>query len=85
MTMTTIRVSAETRDRLADVAREDFDGASAEETVRALLDEHVRLRAIQAMDAFRATDPAGYASYLTEAEVLISADAPLGDDGTAAA
>ncbi|MEV6632406.1 hypothetical protein AB0M54_16820 [Actinoplanes sp. NPDC051470] len=70
---------------MADAAREDFDGASAEETVRALLDEHAQLRSIRAMDAFRATDPAGYASYLTEAEDLISADGPLGGDGTAAA
>jgi hypothetical protein len=76
--MTTLRIAPETRDRLLAVAAEDFGGVPADEAVRRLLDEHWQWRALQAMEAFRAEDPAGWQEYLDEAAVLEQASlAPL--------
>ena len=67
---TMVRLDAATRDRLTRVASEDFGGVTADEAVRRLLDEHWERRAIEAMDAYRRDDPAGWADYLHEAEDL---------------
>lgn len=61
------------------VAAEDFGGATAEETLNRLLDEHWESRAIAAMDRFRASDPEGWADYLAEADQWDKAQAPIGD------
>lgn len=74
-----MRVSQETRDRVLRVAREDYGNASADETVRRLLDEHWQAKAIAAMDHFRAEDPEGWAEYLAEADARQSGDAPVTD------
>ena len=72
---TMMRVSEETRDSVMRVAAEDFGGATVEETLRRLLDEHWEAKAIAVMDHFRATDPQGWAEYLAEAAALDAASA----------
>jgi hypothetical protein len=79
MTITTLRVDAETRDMVSRVAREDYGGLSHDATVRRLLEEHFQRRCIEQMDAFRHDDPTGYAEYLAAADDLSGADAPIGD------
>jgi hypothetical protein len=39
---TSIKVSAETRDRLAKIAREHFHGSTVEQTLKVMLDEYER-------------------------------------------
>jgi hypothetical protein len=63
-----LRVSERTRDRVMQVAADDFGGATAEETLNRLLDEHWQAQAIEAMDRFRASDPQGWSEYLAEAD-----------------
>lgn len=75
-----LRVSAETRDRVLQIGREEFDGASAEETVRRLIDEHWRARAIAAVQRYRETDPQGWYEYLSAASELAGADARIADE-----
>jgi hypothetical protein len=74
-----LRVSERTRDRVMQVASEDFGGATAEETLIRLLDEHWEAQAIAAMDRFRATDPDGWAEYLAEAGRADTAQAAVVD------
>ena len=75
-----LRVSEETRERVRRLAREEFGGASADETIRRLLDEHWEAAALDAVRRYRATDPKGWADYLAEADELAEADAPISDD-----
>lgn len=79
-----LRVSEETRERVRRLAREEFGGASVDETIRRLLDEHWEAAALAAVRRYRATDPEGWAEYLAEADQLAEADAPIGDDWHAA-
>lgn len=72
---TTVRLSERTRDRLMQVASQDFGGLSADQALQRLLDEHWERRAVQAMDRLRAEDPDGYAELLGEIEQF---DAGLG-------
>lgn len=74
-----LRVSLETRDRVMRIARDEFGGATADETVRRLIDEHWRASAIAAVQRYRETDPQGWADYLAEADELAGADAPITD------
>lgn len=74
-----LRVTDETREQLQRLAREEFGGASADETIRRLLDEHWEAAALAAVERYRADDPQGWADYLAEAEDLTAADAPLTD------
>ncbi len=62
------------------VGREEFGGASADETVRRLVDEHWRANAVAAVARYRESDPQGWADYLAEADELAGADAPIGDE-----
>ncbi|MCV6984155.1 hypothetical protein H7H78_01405 [Mycobacterium shinjukuense] len=73
-------MSDETRERVLRIGREEFGGASADETVRRLIDEHWQAKAIAAMRRYRETDPQGWAQYLAEAEELASAEAPITDE-----
>lgn len=75
-----LRVSAETRDRVMRISREEFDGASADETVRRLIDEHWRTSAVAAVQRYRETNPQGWADYLAEADEFAGADAPITDE-----
>lgn len=74
-----LRVSEETRERVHRVAREELGGASADEAIRRLLDEHWESAALAAVRRDRATDPQGWANYLAEADTLATADAPVTD------
>lgn len=74
-----LRVSDEIRDRVLRIGREEFDGASADETVRRLIDEHWRAKAVAAVQHYRDTDPEGWASYIAEAVEFSQADAPITD------
>lgn len=80
-----IRVDESTRDELTRVASEDLGGASADETIRRLLAEHWQMKAVAAVDAYRATDPEGWAEYVAEADREDRASAPSADawDGAA--
>jgi hypothetical protein len=43
-----LRVSDETREKVLHIGREEFGGASADETVRRLIDEHWQAKAVVA-------------------------------------
>ena len=73
-----MRVRSTTRDKVMKIAAEDFDGATADETLQRLIDEHWERKALAAMDRFRREDPDGYADYLHEMnEWDATATAPL--------
>lgn len=60
------------------IAAEDFAGATADETLQRLIDEHWERKALEAMERFRREDPEGYADYLREMnEWDATASAPL--------
>ncbi|MGL4743900.1 MAG: hypothetical protein ACRCXL_05865, partial [Dermatophilaceae bacterium] len=59
---TTIRVSRETRDAVAEVARRELGGSSLEEALKVLLFEHESRIALARL----AIDPDAAASYLAE-------------------
>lgn len=75
-----LRVSDETRERVMRIGREEFDGASADETVRRLIDEHWQAQAVAAVRHYREADPQGWAQYLAEAEELAGADAAITEE-----
>lgn len=75
-----LRVSDETRERVLRIGREEFGGASADETVRRLVDEHWRASAIAAVRRYRDSDPQGWSDYLAGADELAAADAPVSDE-----
>lgn len=74
-----LRVSDETREQVQRLAREEFGGASADETIRRLLDEHWEAAALAAVEQYRTDNPQGWTDYLAEAEDLAVADAPTTD------
>jgi hypothetical protein len=74
-----LRVSERTRDRVIQVAADDFAGATVEETLIRLLDEHWEVRAIAAMDQFRASDPEGWSEYLADADQWDRTQTPVAD------
>lgn len=74
-----LRVSDDTRERILRIGRDEFGGATAEETVRRLIDEHWRNAAVAAVQRYRESDPEGWAEYVAEADELASADAPIID------
>lgn len=75
-----LRVSNETREQVQRLAREEFGGASADETIRRLLNEHWEAAALAAVQQYRTDNPEGWADYLAEAEDLAAADAPVTDE-----
>lgn len=75
-----LRVSEETRERVQYLAREEFGGISAEETIRRLLEEHWEHKAIEAMRQYRAEHPDGWVEYLAGAEEWAAAEAPVVDE-----
>lgn len=74
-----IRVDESTRDDLTRVASEDLGGATADEAIRRLLAEHWQMKAIAALDAYRASDPEGWAEYVAEADREDQASASAAD------
>lgn len=77
-----LRVSDETRERILRIGRDEFGGASADETVRRLLDEHWQAAAVAAVRQNKESDPQAWSAYLADAEESSAADAPIGDDWT---
>ena len=75
-----LRVSDETRKRVLRIGQEEFGGASADETVRRLIDEHWRAAAVAAVHRYREDDPQGWSDYLAEADEMAGADAPVDDE-----
>jgi hypothetical protein len=75
-----LRVSEKTRERMLQLGREEFGGASADETVRRLLDEHWQATAIAAVQRYRVADPQGWSDYLGEAEEWAGVEAPVTDE-----
>lgn len=75
-----LRVSDETRERVQRLAHEEFGGATADEVIRRLLDEHWEAAALAAVERYRASDLEGWAAYLAEAADLSEADAPVSDE-----
>ena len=75
-----LRVSDETRDQILRLGREEFGGASADETIRRLIDEHWQARAIEAVRRYQETDPRGWAEYLTNADEMAASEAPVVDE-----
>jgi hypothetical protein len=79
-----LRVNDDTRDRVLRIGREEFGGASADETVRRLIDEHWQAKAVAAVRQYRETDPQGWAEYLAEADEFARVDTPIADEWTSA-
>lgn len=77
-----LRVSDETRERVLRIGREEFGGASADETIRRLIDEHWQATAIAAVQRYRESDPQGWADYIAETGEWSAADAPITDEWT---
>ncbi len=75
-----LRVSDETRQRVQRLAREEFGGASADEAIRRLLDEHWKTAALAAVERYRTEHPQGWSDYLAEADELAAADAAITDE-----
>jgi hypothetical protein len=75
-----LRVSEETRKQVQRLAREEFGGVSADETIRRLLDEHWEVAALAAVERYRTDNPQGWTDYLAEAGDLAVADAPITDE-----
>ncbi|MBC3192064.1 hypothetical protein H7X46_13410 [Pseudonocardia sp. C8] len=78
-----LRVSDETRERVLRIGRDEFGGASADETVRRLIDEHWQAAAVAAVRRYREADPQGWADYVAESDEIAAADAPIGDEWVA--
>lgn len=75
-----LRVSDETRDQILRLGREEFGGASADETIRRLIDEHWQAQAIAAVRRYQETDPQGWAEYLADADEMAAGEAPIVDE-----
>ena len=75
-----LRVSEEPRQRVQKIGQEEFGGASADETVRRLIDEHWQAAAVAAVHEYREADPQGWLDYIAEADGLAAADAPTNDE-----
>ena len=68
---TTVRVSVETRDRLAHIAAEDLGGSSLEQALKAVLFQYESLKAIAALER----DPDVLVDYQHEAKEWAELDA----------
>lgn len=77
-------MSEETRRRVQRIGQEDFGGASADETVRRLIDEHWQAAAVAAVQRYRDCDPQGWSDYVGQADALADAQITDGWDGSSA-
>jgi hypothetical protein len=75
-----LRVSDEIREQILRIGREEFGGASADETVRRLIDEHWRASAVAAVRHYQENDPQGWSDYLAEADEWAGAEASVTDE-----
>lgn len=74
-----IRVSDDTRHRIHRVARNEFGGASADETIQRLLDEHWKATALAATRRDRARNPDSWQSEVDQVDADSQADAGITD------
>ncbi|HKD98397.1 MAG TPA: hypothetical protein VKB69_12520 [Micromonosporaceae bacterium] len=65
--MTMLRVDEHTHRQVMRIAREDYGGASVDETVRRLVDEHFDRACAEAVQRYAIDDPRGWNEYLAEA------------------
>lgn len=72
-------VSDETRRRVHQIGQVEFGGATADETVRRLIDDHWQAAAVAAVHRYRESDPKGWSDYTARADELACADTPIGD------
>lgn len=75
-----LRVSDETRQRVQQVARDDFGGASVDEAIRRLLDEHWEAAAVAAVEHTREHEPHEWADYLAEVDEWAAIEATPADE-----
>ncbi len=75
-----LRVSDETRDRIKRLAQDEFGGASANEVVEHLLDEHWEAAALAAVARTAAEHPHEWTEYLEGAEEFSKVDASISDE-----
>ncbi|MCV7379849.1 hypothetical protein BST11_09720 [Mycobacterium alsense] len=75
-----LRVSDETREQVLRIGREEFGGASADETIRRLINEHWQASAIAAVHRYRQGDPQGWADHVDEAQEWSDVEAPIADE-----
>jgi hypothetical protein len=74
-----IRVSEETRERVMQLAAEDYGGVSADEALGRLLDEHWQAKCVAAVAQYRADHPDEWAEYLRDAEGWDAVSAPVSE------
>ncbi|MEU8899102.1 hypothetical protein [Nocardia sp. NPDC048505] len=74
-----LRVSEATRDRVLALAAEEFGGATVEEVLIHLLDEHWEAMAVNSMERYRAAHPDEWREYLADAEHTDQASAGAAD------
>lgn len=77
MTTTTIRVNSETRDRLNELAASDLNGATIEQALTFLLDEHWKAKCIAQADRWREEHPDQWRAELEELALWESTDINL--------
>ncbi|GAB2762731.1 hypothetical protein GCM10027174_44280 [Salinifilum aidingensis] len=77
-----IRVSDDTRRRVQKLGREEFGGASADETIQRLLDEHWERTVVEAVHRTRQEEPEDWAAYIAEAKHTADAQAPVPDEAS---
>lgn len=77
-----LRVSNETREQVLRIGRDEFGGASADETIRRLLDEHWRAAAVAAVRRSYENDPDSWSAYRAESEAWEAVEAPVLDEWT---
>ncbi len=74
-----IRVSDDTRQRVQKLGRDEFGGASADETIQRLLDEHWKATALAAVRRDRARDPDSWQAFVDDVDTTSQADADITD------
>lgn len=74
-----IRVSDDTRQRVQKLGRDEFHGASADETIQRLLDEHWKATAVAATRRDRERDPDSWQAEVDQADADAQADAVVTD------
>lgn len=74
-----LRVSQRTQERVMKAAKDDFGGATVDEVIGRLLDEHWKARLIRAVDDYSENNPEGWKDYLSEAAEW-DATAPAADE-----
>lgn len=74
-----LRVSDDTRHRVHRVGRDEFGGASADETIQRLLDEHWKATALAATRRDRERDPDGWQAEVDQVDTDSQADAEITD------